>query len=98
VPSHVLFKCAPLASSDSLLFLVTRVEGWGDPATGISFAFVHNVEGGGGVELGLERQLAMGTLANAAAILPGSGETRQRVERGLSMLAAMRERLGAPKL
>ena len=73
--------------------------GWGDPETGISFAFVHNVEGGGGVELGLERQLAMGTLANAAAILPESArETRERVDRGLGMLATMQQRLGTPKL
>ena len=59
---------------------------------------MHNVEGGGGVELGLERQLAMGTLANAAAILPNTGETTQCVERGLEMLATMQQRLGSPKL
>jgi hypothetical protein len=58
------------------------------------------VFGAGGVELGLERQLAMGTLANAAAVLPEGG-TKQRVDGGLKLLAGMEQRLGqaaAPKL
>jgi hypothetical protein len=83
---------------DHRCYLINLAIGWGDPATGISFGFVHNVEGGGGVELGLERQLAMGTLANAAAIVSESSETRQRLDRGLAMLEAMLQRLGAPKL
>lgn len=73
--------------------------GWGDPETGISFAFIHNTidsrefsgkQSGRLIGMGMERIVEMGTLANAAAIMQPPCPC---VVDGLRSLREMQERL-----